>query len=561
MSKIAIRVQLLRRTATLVSCLAVLSAILLSTAGAQGTVATLTISVVGPGSVRSVPPGAISCPPTCAVGVEIAASLALEAVPAGDSYLDAWEGECGGTFERCEIVVDGPTSVVAVFVTGSRRSALPIPLKVTRAGGGTVTSEPSGTIDCGTLCETAFSGGGSVTLRAIPDAAHAFAGWSGSCVGDGLCIVAVTERRDVSATFRSSVVPPGASVVTLRLRDPPPTDIGLVCCGTVRVTTFAGATVCAAEICSVTVPNGSTVILERVTGTLLRWEGSCVGSALRCVLVPESAADVTAHFLNGLPAEVSHAINVTRAGAGRVTSVPPGIDCGPTASCQAVFKGDVAVRLRATASQGSAFRGWSGDCGGTGICTLRADTGRAAIAVFKLARHRVAVSRSGRGAGAVSSNPQGIACPPDCVFEFPKSTAVELRAIPAPGSRFAGWHSGCAGLGACRFNVERQADVRAHFAVCAASRFDRFSVTPAKRPRRFVVRLRLAAQAGVRVVLLKNGRTIKQLMFRRQRAGLHVLGMRVPASTRAGQHRVQVGVRDLCGATKRLSLPVRIANA
>jgi Putative Ig domain/Divergent InlB B-repeat domain len=70
------------------------------------------------------------------------------------------------------------------------------------------------------------------------------------------------------------------------------------------------------------------------------------------------------------------AINVTLSdpSAGTVTSSPLGTDCGPSceppgincgSSCTALFDGGTTVTLTATASGGTPFSGWSGDCTGT----------------------------------------------------------------------------------------------------------------------------------------------------------------------------------------------------
>jgi Tol biopolymer transport system component len=56
-------------------------------------------------------------------------------------------------------------------------------------------------------------------------------------------------------------------------------------------------------------------------------------------------------------------------GSGTVASNPLGIDCGGT--CSAAFAFGTEVELRATASPGSTFTGWSGaGCSGTGPCTV-----------------------------------------------------------------------------------------------------------------------------------------------------------------------------------------------
>jgi len=71
------------------------------------------------------------------------------------------------------------------------------------AGGGTVTSSPSG-IDCGSTCGANYSSGTSVTLSAAAASGSTFAGWSGACSGTGTCTVSMTAARSVTATFNTS---------------------------------------------------------------------------------------------------------------------------------------------------------------------------------------------------------------------------------------------------------------------------------------------------------------------------------------------------------------------
>ncbi|MBK9968478.1 MAG: SUMF1/EgtB/PvdO family nonheme iron enzyme [Holophagales bacterium] len=76
-------------------------------------------------------------------------------------------------------------------------------LSVTKAGGGTgsINSTPAGINNCVSSCTASFAYGTNVTLTATPLTGSTFAGWSGACTGTGSCTVAMTEARNVVATF------------------------------------------------------------------------------------------------------------------------------------------------------------------------------------------------------------------------------------------------------------------------------------------------------------------------------------------------------------------------
>ncbi|MDH4154267.1 MAG: S8 family serine peptidase, partial [Nitrospira sp.] len=62
------------------------------------------------------------------------------------------------------------------------------------------------------------------------------------------------------------------------------------------------------------------------------------------------------------------AVNKSGVGTGTVRSDSSGIDCGTT--CDGTFPQNSTVNLNATPDPGSVFAGWSGDCTGTGPCSL-----------------------------------------------------------------------------------------------------------------------------------------------------------------------------------------------
>jgi hypothetical protein len=75
----------------------------------------------------------------------------------------------------------------------------------------------------------------------------------------------------------------------------------------------------------------------------------------------------------------------------------------------------------------------------------------------------LAVSRSGKGKGKVTSSPGGIFCGKTCSHEYAYGTSVRLRAQPARGSSFAGWSGACKGTRRCTVTTNDSATVNAKF--------------------------------------------------------------------------------------------------
>lgn len=75
-------------------------------------------------------------------------------------------------------------------------------------------------------------------------------------------------------------------------------------------------------------------------------------------------------------------ISITKAGTGDgiVAASAGGIICGGV--CSAAFAPGTIVTLKASASLGSTFVGWSGGCSGSGPCTLSGNTSVAVTATF-----------------------------------------------------------------------------------------------------------------------------------------------------------------------------------
>lgn len=170
-----------------------------------------------------------------------------------------------------------------------------------------------------------------------------------------------------------------------------------------------------------------------------------------------------------LDSAASFTLGVARAGSGggSVASSPAGIACG--SDCSEAYASGTVVTLSATPVAGSVFAGWSGDCSGTGACTLTMGQARSATATFNLAQpatQTLSLSKAGSGGGSVQSNPAGLACGARCAgasAAFPQGSTVSLSATAEAGSSFAGWGGACSGTGLCSLSLNQAQSVIAYF--------------------------------------------------------------------------------------------------
>jgi YVTN family beta-propeller protein len=81
-------------------------------------------------------------------------------------------------------------------------------------------------------------------------------------------------------------------------------------------------------------------------------------------------------------------------------------------------------------------------------------------------QYSLTVTKSGTGAGTITSNPAGIDCGSTCSASFDEGTTVTLMAAAAPGSEFAGWSGDCSSSGTsttCTLTMDAGKNVSASF--------------------------------------------------------------------------------------------------
>ena len=233
--------------------------------------------------------------------------------------------------------------------------------------------------------------------------------------------------------------------------------------GTGTVTSAPAAINCPSS-CRASFTGGTMVTLTAIPNagsTFDGWGGDCTGIGT-CTVSMATSHVVTATFSTPIS---FYGLTVTKSGTGSgiASSAPAGINCGST--CSASFVSGTNVTLTVTPDPGSTFIGWSGDCTGTGNCTVNMAASRNVTANFGGVTSLRGLSAwvLGTGKGTVGSTPSGITCATFCSAQFIENTLITLKATPGSGSTFVGWSGDCTGTGACVVKMSASKRVIATF--------------------------------------------------------------------------------------------------
>ena len=146
--------------------------------------------------------------------------------------------------------------------------------------------------------------------------------------------------------------------------------------GTVRLTSPTAFD--CAQSCNLQLDLGlsATLVARPAAGVRFAgWRGACSGTA-PCVVTLDAARSVVAMFGAG-----TFRLTVGVGGKGNVSSTPTGLTC--PSKCSASFKAASNIRLRATASPGFVFSGWTGSCRGKTACVVKLNGNRSVRATFR----------------------------------------------------------------------------------------------------------------------------------------------------------------------------------
>lgn len=397
----------------------------------------LSVTVNGQGRVTSSPAG-IDCGSACSADFLTNDEVVLTATPEPGWRFEGWTEACDGTDPNCILTMNVDRTVQARFV------AEPTVHRVTVSvvGNGHVRSTPAG-IDCPTTCSLEFEEGTSLLLEQLAAPGFVFAGWisSLSC-GTVACAFTVDGPAEIEALFVSNA---------------PQVPLDVVVTGSGRVTSQPVGIDCPGS-CSASFDENTVVELfasPEPGFEFLGWSGACLGAA-SCTVTLAAAREVGAAFASISP---RFDLDVTRIGNGYVSSTPGGIDCGN--ECSAGFDQGTSVQLSAASATGWRFSQWTGDCTGSGACSVTMNGARQVEAVFV---RQVNLFVNLDGAGSVVSDPAGIDCGTACSATFDAGTQIVLTATPDPGWVVAGWAGASCPVGpVCTLSLNAVRSVTARF--------------------------------------------------------------------------------------------------
>ncbi len=238
--------------------------------------------------------------------------VTVTAVPAVGFNFTGWSGDLSGPEPSQQLTMTKNSTVTANFVTSETFT-----VNVNIVGQGSVTRTPS---------QTEYSYNQPVTLEALPGAGYEFVGWGGDATGnDNPLTVNVTSDLNITATFAEE----GIYSLTIL----PPTN------GSVTVNPVRDLYSPNEQVTLTAVPNLGYVFAG--------WGNDASGSSNPLVITMTGPKTISASFITA----PLYSLNVTTSGPGAVAVDPPGTQ----------FIAGTTVTLTATAEDGYAFTGWSGD--------------------------------------------------------------------------------------------------------------------------------------------------------------------------------------------------------
>ena len=160
--------------------------------------------------------------------------------------------------------------------------------------------------------------------------------------------------------------------------------------------------------------------------------GVALSADASTALIGGPGADAAWVFAVPGGAEPSPFLTVSLAGGGAGSVSGAGISCPGT--CSAPYAPGTVVTLTATPASGSTFAGWSGECAGTGECTVTMDGFRSVVASFNASATGASTATQSGGTAGNGGGTAGSPAP-RCTLKARSSPVSRLSRIPEPRRR------------------------------------------------------------------------------------------------------------------------------
>ena len=157
----------------------------------------LAVNKVGNGDgVISSQPAGIACGSNCSSAFPFGTAVTLTPTPNSGSVFSGWSGACS-SHATCTVPISQTESVTATFTLVTHT----LSVSLDGDGSGSVADDLNQLICNGNNCEAVYDHNTPIVLSAAPAVGSLFAGWSGACAGNGICVITLDQARSVSATF------------------------------------------------------------------------------------------------------------------------------------------------------------------------------------------------------------------------------------------------------------------------------------------------------------------------------------------------------------------------
>lgn len=209
-------------------------------------------------------------------------------------------------------------------------------------------------------------------------------------------------------------------------------------------------------------PEGEVVLIPRpdIGYQFDYWSGDCAGVTENCHLLMDRNKTTNAVFSEKLAGATTYSLAINIKGGGSTVEKDSSSLCAEKACSADLDKGQN-IELLAQPEAGYTFYGWSGDCSGSGSCTLLMDGNKAVSAAFRPIMVELSITLG--GGGAVRVGPIEVCTGFSCNISVAMGKTVSLVPAPASGFRFNAWGQDCTGSSVCELTMTSDKQVQASF--------------------------------------------------------------------------------------------------